>query len=455
VYRYVFVDEYQDINQVQHELLRCLVGRGVRITAIGDPNQAIYGFRGANHRFFSAFADSFEGATTLYLHENYRTAKAILTASGQLLENPGSHGVPPLIARLYAQGALISHEAGSDRAEAEYVVQTIEQLVGGTSHFSHNSGRVAKEESGEYSFGDIAVLYRLNALKAPLEEALDRSGIPYQASADLPLAQNPNVGDALMLLRLACGESVEVGALRSFLAKKTSDELAECVENVWLERSGERIGIDALLSTGGSYPEIPEADQSRVADVVKAVERLRRVIRKQGICNAIDALHRTGLIAGIPTGKKDAEPWQRFARIVRTAGSMAHLLDRVMLQRAGDCIETRVEKVSLMTLHASKGLEFPVVLIAGCEEGIVPLCLEGMTAQREEERRLLYVGMTRARKRLYITHARRRLIFGQSRQLPASSFLDDIDEELRPYDARAGEGERTAEDRTRQLDLFS
>ncbi|HQO58300.1 MAG TPA: ATP-dependent helicase [Candidatus Omnitrophota bacterium] len=295
----IFVDEYQDINPVQHALLKLWVGERGGITAIGDPNQAIYGFRGSDKRFFQSFPDDFPGARRVTLCDNYRSGQTILAASGQVMARDSDGAVPVLTAQLYREGKVTVFEAATDKAEAEYVVHQIEKLVGGMSMFSQDSGRVDTETGGERSFGDIAVLYRLKTQARLLKQAFDRLGIPYHV-----------VGE-----------------------KKDEEDGAESV------------------------------------------------------CPC------------------------RYEEFSVTA-----------------------ERVSLMTLHAAKGLEFPVVFIVGCEDNLLPLNLVGLQAETREERRLFYVGMTRARERLYLLRARKRLLFGQTLHPQASPFLKDFEAGLAEYE---------------------
>lgn len=314
-YRFIFVDEYQDINPVQHALLKILVDNGVLLTAIGDPNQAIYGFRGAQVQFFEGFTSDFPGALRMELSENYRSAANLLKASGQVIGKNKRFFVPSLNPRILTEGRLIIHEAPSDRAEAEYVVHQIEKMVGGTSMFSIDSGRVASPSEAQAGFAEVAVLYRINAQRNLLEEALERSGIPYRVSGDKPFYQ-----------------------------------------------------------------------------------------------------------MALPEG---LEP-----------------------------IEENCQKVSLMTLHAAKGLEFPIVFIVGCEENLIPLRLKGFSFDIEEERRLFYVGMTRAKEKLYLVRAGRRCLYGQNDQNPASPFLSDIEEELKAYEEVTKKLVKRESSREKQMDLF-
>ncbi|MBF0521679.1 MAG: ATP-dependent helicase [Candidatus Omnitrophica bacterium] len=312
---YIFVDEYQDINPCQHELLKLLVGEGVSITAIGDPNQAIYGFRGADVRFFQSFADDFQGATTIYLSENYRSAQNLLSASGQVMAQLKDFPVPELTTRIYSEGQLIIHESPTEKAESEFVVHQIEKMVGGTSMFSKDSGRVETHEAENRSFGDIAVLCRLKVQLNALKEAFERSGIPYE------------------------------------MPKSREEEF------------------------------IDHPDMARVRELYEKSER-----------------------------------------------------------------------VQLMTLHAAKGLEFPVVFIVGCEENLLPLHLDGLDCDDNEERRLSYVGMTRAKEKLYCIYAKQRFLFGKSMRNAISPFVLDIEEKLKQYEKTEFKFKKEKEEK--QLDLF-
>lgn len=302
MYQGIFVDEYQDINLLQHTLLKLLIGIKNELTAIGDPNQAIYGFRGADVRFFTTFTEDFPGAMILPLSENYRSAQRIISASSQVALSNDKFSVPALKAKLEKEGRLITHQALTDRAEAEYVVHQIEQLVGGTSMFSQDSRRVGRQEAGSVTFGDIAVLYRLNSQHRVLREAFERSGIPFHISGI------------------------------------TSGEGTDTAEDVYL----------------GSGREA----------------------------------------------------------------------------------EIQAERVSLMTLHSAKGLEFPVVFIVGCEQGLLPLDIVGLATDKEEERRLFYVGMTRAKEKLFLLNAKKRMLYGKTMQNAVSPFLLDIDDELKDVQKR-------------------
>jgi superfamily I DNA/RNA helicase len=383
-YRYICVDEYQDLNAIQNAFLKEMVKDGVQLTAIGDPNQAIYGFRGSDPRFFHQFDRDFPDVTITMLRENYRSAENILVASGQVIcASEGDAGGLQALAHIRRQGRLVIHEAPTDKAEAEFIVSQIENLIGGTSMFSRDSGRVKNQAvQPKVSFADIAIIYRVNAQKSALKQALERSGIPYQICADHPLSLSLEVIDAIRdHARIAAQQEV-TSMLESFA--KTPDGRA-----------------------------MIDADEHLMQD------------------------------------------WEGIIRLSRKTRKLDELFDLLSLQKPEDHIDFHVEKVVLMTMHAAKGLEFPVIFIAGCEEGLLPLNMAGMQSDIPEERRLFYVGMTRAKEFLYMTYAKKRLLYGQAMNNQPSRFLADIEDNLKVYEMHQMKSRRENEQEDdRQLTLF-
>ncbi|MBF0486206.1 MAG: ATP-dependent helicase [Candidatus Omnitrophica bacterium] len=364
-YRFILVDEYQDINAIQEELLRLLAQGGAGLTVIGDPNQAIYSFRGSDVSFFGSFAKNFPPAQELSLSENYRSSENLLTASAQVISAREKIPLSPLTARIYEQGFLNVHGAASVKAEAEYVVRSIEKLVGGTSMFSHDTKRASSHKGSEYSFGDIAVLYRLNRQSGALKEALVRSGIPFQVSGD----KAPTLALESRVFLRSLPDNTDLNT--ALLSLKAKDPLLE-------------------------------------------------------------------------------ENWEKVLAQASSSSSVADFCDKISLTTSDDAFSFKVEKVSLMTLHAAKGLEFSVVFIIGCNEGLIPLALEGFASDIEEERRLFYVGMTRAKRVLTLTHAP----FNGLGKNHASPFLSDIEEALKSYEALAARKPRRKNPDADQLKLF-
>ncbi len=437
-FRYVFVDEYQDINPAQHALLKSLVEGGARITAIGDPNQAIYGFRGADIRYFHSFADDFPGARVHFLKENYRSAASLIDASSQVMSASRASAAPPLVAALYVQGRLVIRETRSDKAEAEYVVHQIERLVGGTSLFSQDSGRLedGTDPGEERSFGDIAILYRMNSQNTALMEAFDRSGIPYQVAGDTSLINRPGVQEMVTLLQLGDGRTVTtVSALRclSSTIDGLGDRTVELIEDLWKQRT--QITTDHLRDLMDQPRLLMKRSKIGVEGLLDDLNTINFDLEKHAAADVLQRLTHTSVWDKLKWRYPRAEDSLReLTRCARIETELPVLLDKLLLSQEYDAYGVISERVNLMTLHAAKGLEFPVVFVVGCEDGLVPLRHAGMESDEEEERRLFYVGMTRARERLYLVRSKKRMLFGEVRSSRPSPFLADIEEQLKQYD---------------------
>jgi superfamily I DNA/RNA helicase len=354
------------------------------------------------------------------------------------------------------------HPAPTDKAEAEYIVHQIEQMVGGTSYFSLDSGRVDGRSTaghhagrGERTFGDFAVLYRLNAAAPLLVEAFERSGIPYQV----------------------------VGQASPYAAKPVREVLA-CLWLLYNPRS--RVHLDLLLSAGRSAPSADYLDQAAAVvaanefdlasafaaassqHTFKASQRPRLAALARAWTEFAAAAGADPLVAGILAHARTLvgslrgeeplaapEPWFQ-ALLLRAASYGTRLgafLEATALARAADAYDERAGRVTLSTLHAAKGLEFPVVFIAGCEEGLLPYLPARGRADPDEERRVFYVGMTRAQQRLLLTYARTRFLFGRQTQPAPSPFLEDIAQILKQV--HAGESKpRKPKAEDPQLPLF-
>ncbi|HEX5495717.1 MAG TPA: UvrD-helicase domain-containing protein [Mycobacteriales bacterium] len=377
---WVSVDEYQDTDETQYRLLRLLVPTGGNLCAIGDPDQAIYRFRGADVGFFLRFGTDYPTATRVSLTRNYRSTPAIVAAAVQAIA-PGSL-VPDRVlepVRRDADAARIGvHEASTEQAEAEFVARTVDQLLGGSSFHSLDSGRVDGRggAGAASSFADVAVLYRTDAQARAVADALTRAGMPFQKRSHDRLADRPGVRAILAELRFA-------------------------------ERPG------------GQPP--PEG-------VGPVLDRVRRIAR--------------ALIGRLPTYAANADEQaaefhaavELLAPLAEGCGTdTARFAAELALGAEVDTWDPRADRISLLTLHAAKGLEFPAVFVVGCSDGLLPLRLPGREPDAEsvaEERRLLFVGMTRAREYLCLCHARQRARLGVTRETAVSPFLAAIDPAL-------------------------
>lgn len=370
----VFVDEYQDTDPVQAYLLRRMAtDGGCTITAIGDPDQAIYGFRGAEVEHFFTFATEFPGAAEINLSRNYRSTRTILKGAAALLGKPF-----PLSGGIGEGEPIRMGPCATHREEAEMVVEQIDKLLGGTSLFSMDSGRVSSwEKQAGFGFGDIAVLFRLNAQAEAFEEAFVRAGIPFARSGEKPLiAREPANIIHRYLLALSNPQN------RYFREAYFS-----------LIGEGEKKGEQNLAACSVAL---------RVPDIVDTAASLH------------------GLEAH---GIEAPKPLQRLRALSSFfEGDLPSFLDTLDLDRGIDHQTLEGDRVALMSFHAAKGLEWPVVFLAGIEDGIIPLELF-RDADEGEELRLLYVALTRAAKRSFISWSGRRTINGRTLELPASRFL--------------------------------
>ena len=365
-YPWVSVDEYQDIDECQYRLVRHLVPANGNILAIGDPDQAIYSFRGTDVRFFQRFAEDFPGARTVQLTRNYRSGRMIVGAAMQVI-SPSSL-VPGRVLKALATDStrLTLHESATERAEAVFVARTIEELLGGSSFYAMDSGQVESGAEESYTFSDFAVLYRTDAQAEALCDALAHAGLPYQ--------------------RLSHGRLSDSPAAKAL--------------------------VEAMVSL---------AEEPVVA---------RRLERAEAALKRGDPRGETVLLT------------QALRPLAERCPDMGAFLSELAMATDVDLWDPRADCISLLTLHASKGLEFAVVLVAGCEDGILPLRFGAEENQDgvAEERRLFFVGMTRAKRRLYLSYARKRLWQGAVREMSPTPFLSDIAEQL--FDRRRTQTKR-------------
>jgi DNA helicase-2/ATP-dependent DNA helicase PcrA len=370
---HICVDEFQDVDEQQYRFL-ALIGP-LNPCVIGDPDQAIYGFRGADASCFDRFRRDYPAAKVVSLARNYRSSGTIVTAAAQVIAARRERSVTEIVREMHER--ITIHVAPTEPAEAEAVVAAIEHMIGGATFFSMDSARASGVAERSYSFADFAVLYRTVAQAAALTEAFARSGMPFKQAAHGALAGDP--------------------------------------------------AVQALLGQLGDG-DGPIADGLRCA-----AERLQ----------GADGIDPPALSAALA----------RLTALAEACGQdRARFLDAMALATDADFFDARADRVSLLTLHAAKGLEFPVVFIVGLEDGILPLHWSAPDeAALAEERRLFYVGMTRAKDRLILSRARKRLWRGRMRELEASPFLSDIEAELLKHQ-RAELPRRKPEDR--QLSLF-
>ncbi|KUH37972.1 MULTISPECIES: DNA helicase PcrA [Streptomyces] len=444
-FRHVLVDEYQDTNHAQYTLVRELVGEGsedlgpAELCVVGDADQSIYAFRGATIRNILQFEEDYPEATTILLEQNYRSTQTILSAANAVIERNESRRPKNLWTNAGTGAGITGYVADTEHDEAQFVADEIDRLT----------------DSGEAKAGDVAVFYRTNAQSRVFEEVFIRVGLPYKVVGGVRFYERKEVRDVLAYLRVLANPEDAVPLRRILnVPKRGIGERAEAMVEALALR--ERITFpQALKRVDEAY-----GMAARSANAVKRFNQLMddlRTIVESGAGPAVvleAVLERSGYLAELqastdPQDETRIENLQELAAVALefeqergetdgedapAAGTLAEFLERVALVADSDQIPDDDEEgsgvITLMTLHTAKGLEFPVVFLTGMEDGVFPhMRALGQTKELEEERRLAYVGITRARERLYLTRSSMRSAWGQPSYNPPSRFLEEIPEQ--------------------------
>ena len=435
--RHLLVDEFQDVNRAQYELVLAL-GETASLFAIGDPDQAIYGFRGSDPRLFARLGtpdDPSRDVETVTLTRNYRSGAAILSAAHALISHNQGSRKPLCPSEGAGPGRIEVQMCPTAKAEAELVVRRIEGLMGGVCHFSLNTGRGGTGE-GELTFADFAVCYRLHRQAEALTEALNRRGLPLQMVGRPPFFMAGELRALYYWVQAATGAASRAEGLSLCQLAGLSPRAVAGLE----ARPGMRTARELFAATPNLA--LPAKDQARLTELTSGIPAFAEQARVAGVAAALAAcLPRLGIAQG--TAQRLLDLAGLFGHDLLAFGE--HLRDNA----GGQVYDPRAEAVSLLSLHAAKGLEFPVVFICGLEEGVIPYLPPGREADIEEERRLLYVGLTRARGHLILTAAGNQ----QDGALAESRFLHELPAGLieTPGLGQKGRKQRRA---ARQLPLF-
>ena len=409
-YQYILIDEYQDTNEVQYKLSRMLADKYKNIFVVGDPSQSIYGFRGANFRNILDFEKNFKNTEVIKLEQNYRSTKNILDAANSVIKNNKERKEMELYSTL-GDGVKVKYLRSYDeKHEIALIVDEIKKLL--------------KEG---YTYQDIAIFYRTNAQSRNVEEVLLKNGFPYKVVGSYYFYNRKEIKDLLCYLRLINNTSDDVSLRRVINTPKSKIGNKSVLD---LERRADAAGIsmfDAIDS--GKELEFKNIILELQQDALNLslTELIDDVLDKSGLKRELESEH---------TLEADLrlENLMEFKSITasyeaRTGSvNLGDFLDEISL--IADISEHQDDDnvITLMTLHSAKGLEFPIVFITGMEEGIFPhqnAFLEG-DAGIEEERRLCYVGFTRAKERLYLTNARKRMLYGKTTSNAPSRFISEI-----------------------------
>ena len=389
-YRYLFIDEYQDIDPVQKELFHILAGQEGNIFAIGDPDQAIYSFRGAHVRNFLSFQDDYRGVNLIRLKHNYRSTSSIVYGAEGVISYNRERIHKPQVPARKDKGEIIIVTLPDERSEIEFIASEIERFMGGTTHYGLYKALGSYNNEKEYRFSDFAILFRTNEQIKRAEEIWKRSGIPYQIVKGKRFKHDPLVDKALNLFRFILSP-------HKYDDLKPKELLEDNIHNI-------------LILQDKCYG---------FSNYIREILKVANLLDEQG----------KGPLEGLITM---AMAWEGYP----IAEALKGFIDDISLSSDVDYLYEGIHKVTLMTMHAAKGLEFPVVFICGAEEGLIPFILHKKDAGSEhieEERRLFYVALTRARDMVYILHARKRHLYGKHRELGPSRFIREIPEKYCTY----------------------
>ncbi len=409
---YLCIDEFQDLNQAQFTLVQIL-GESCHIFAIGDPNQAIYGFRGSDLHFFYRFQEM-AGVESMQLIRNYRSAPAIIDAATALIRRNRDCGETQLIPQSSQQVSIGLHQAPSPQAEAEFIVRSIEEHMGGISSYSINSGRGSSEGAGR-SFADFAVLYRLSQQAQPLIEALEKQGIPFQVVGSTPFYMKKDLKNLYHFIQTTSPQATVADYL--VLLKGIIGIGGATIEQLEKELP---IRLDDFFTAAQSV-KLPRASSEIISEIGQARTHFFEQVEEVGVAKSLAAI-----FDHLDIDEQNPETI-RFVELATIFGNdLAGFRDHLKQNAQATVYDERAEGVALMTMHGAKGLEFPVVFLPGLEEEILPCSIGASNLDVEEERRLFYVAMTRAQEQLTLSSCASRTIFNRNAAQNISRFIEEI-----------------------------
>jgi DNA helicase-2/ATP-dependent DNA helicase PcrA len=423
-FRWLLVDEYQDTNHAQYRLLQLLAGRERNVCVVGDDDQSIYGFRGADIRNILDFEQDFPGTRVVKLEQNYRSTQTILSAANAVVANNQGRKPKELWTDLGEGEPVHVRELEDEHAEGRFVASEIEQLA----------------DAG-ISRGEVAVFYRTNAQSRVLEDTLVRFGVSYQVIGGTKFYERAEVKDALAYLTMLVNpqDTVSFGRIvnspKRGIGQTSQGRIVSYANTV-----GMSVWDVALMPE--DVPGLASAAVRAVDHFMSVMERLRELAERTSVGELLEAvLSEAGYVEALEAERTieaqgRLENLQELVGVAREFDSnwegeeglagLAEFLQQLSLFSEQDALRDSEEIVTLMTLHNAKGLEYPVVFMIGCEEGVFPHTRSIDEGNLEEERRLCYVGITRARQQLYLTFTRMRSLYGTRSYNMASRFLDEI-----------------------------
>ncbi|MFA5103833.1 MAG: UvrD-helicase domain-containing protein [Candidatus Margulisiibacteriota bacterium] len=422
-FRYVNIDEYQDTNHAQYMIAHMLSGKYGNICVVGDDDQSIYGFRGADIRNILEFESNYPDAKVFKLEENYRSTKNILVAANNVISNNAGRKEKELWTKSHCGEKIISYLASDERDEARFIIGEIKKM------------------SLKRPLGDMVILYRTNAQSRVIEEVLLQNGLPYKIFGGFRFYERKEIKDLLSLLKVIFNPADKLSFFRviGFMTEGIGKTTLKKIE-VEAEKNSGSI-LDVLKDLG--QLQLTQKTKQSIYCLVEKVEKIKSEVEKLPASKIVElAIEASGLVKsfeaeGTEESLSRSENIKEFLSVAidfeknSDDVSLGAFLMQISLVTDQDTADLSKPFVTLMTLHSAKGLEFPVVFMAGMEEGIFPHYRSMFEPKElEEERRLCYVGITRAKEKLYITHAQERMLFGESWCNGPSRFLEEIPENI-------------------------
>ncbi|MFH0776884.1 MAG: 3'-5' exonuclease, partial [Patescibacteria group bacterium] len=461
-WHFLNVDEYQDTNLVQARITNLLAEKYRNLCVIGDPDQSIYSWRGADISNIRDFKKNYAEAKIVKLEQNYRSTTTILEAANAVISRNRGREDKKLWSEKTGGEKIYLLEMPDERAEAEFIAAEIERKIRSST---------SSEQARNYFYRDCVILYRTNAQSRVIEEVFLRHGIPHRIIGGVKFYARKEIKDVLSYLKIIQNPRDDISLLRilNVPTRKIGLRTVEVLQKKATEVGGAL--WDGLLNCRAT--EIPDAKKEILERFVRLIEDLQKMNRTNTAASLIKiVLARTKLkefwlSEGEVEGEARVENVLELISVaakydaLEPAISLATFLEEISLLSDADQIEEKENAVLLMSLHAAKGLEFPIVFIAGLEQNIFPHSRSLLEPrQLEEERRLFYVGITRAMENLFLLYARQRMFFGETQMNAPSEFLKDIPEKLLAEEARKelkrrGFGERMLPDENSSLPEFA
>lgn len=428
-FQFIHVDEYQDTNKAQYLLVKMLASRFRNLCVVGDSDQSIYRWRGADIANILSFEKDYPNATVILLEQNYRSTKRILQAANKVIENNANRKPKNLWTENPEGNKLVYYRADSEQGEAQFVAGKIKELT----------------RDGKYKQSDIAILYRTNAQSRVMEEVLLKSNIDYSIIGGTKFYDRKEIKDMLGYLRLISNPDDDISLRRIINVPKRGigassiDKIADFADMHDMSLYQALGSVDLI----GLSPKITKAayefrelirNYMKMQDYLSVTELVEEVLEKTGYSEMLKAEKSLEAQSRLENLEELLSVTKNFEAVSEDKSLVAFLTDLALvadIDSMDDDDSDQTDSVVLMTLHSAKGLEFPVVFLIGMEEGVFPHSRSLMEeAEMEEERRLAYVGITRAEQNLFLTNAQMRTLYGRTNMNPASRFISEIPDEL-------------------------